>query len=115
MRVGLALILVSVAVACSSAPRSGKSEIRGAVAAMDEKAGVICEVEINAQAPPLIVPIYVEATTGSDFTYVMSTTGSIRNMYAAARCEGYATALSQSFDLEPGRDVDLGTIVVSPR
>lgn len=107
------LLLALLASACASRPRTGVGEIHASVTAADGKSGVACQVEINSMPGFFSGPITVPVKTGGEFKHEMETTGSIRNMYAAIRCEGYGTRVSRTFELEPGSKIDLGNLVVS--
>lgn len=105
-----ALLLMVLGAAC--AHRAEQAEVRGRVKAADGSTGVACHVEISTM-PPSFSPESAEVKTGDDFSHIMATSGVMKNMYAAVRCEGYGTRTSRMFELEAGQTVDLGELVVS--
>src|SRR5437879_1909077 len=85
-RLGRAGLRTLVAAGCGSRLTTDEGEVRGRVMTTDGKSGVTCYVEINAM-PPLFSPESVEVKTGGEFRRVMKTSGLMRNMYAAVRCQ----------------------------
>ena len=106
-------MLALLALACARGPRTGIGEIRASVTAADGKSDVACQVEINSTPGFFSGPITIPVKTGGEFKHEVETTGPIRNMSAAIRCEGYQTRMSRTFDLEPGSKINLGNLVVS--
>src|SRR5262245_45918656 len=92
---GKVVFLVLLASACAGRSATDEGEVRGRVIAADGKTGATCYVELNT-TPPLFTPESVEVRTGDEFRHVMTTSG-VMQMYAAARCEGYATKIGPPF------------------
>lgn len=107
-------LLLLVSSACARGGTHDEANVRGAVRAADGRIGVPCTVEIGGM-PPLFTGDSTRVETGATFSYTMKTSGKQRNMYAAVRCDGYATAVSRQFDLEADTRINLGEIIVGPK
>lgn len=105
------LLSLVVLTACRQLP-ADHAEVRAKVMAADGRIGVTCYVEINS-TPPFLTPESVEVKTGSEFRHIMTTSGVMERMYAAVRCPGYATRVSDMFSLARGQRVDLGDLIVT--
>lgn len=108
----LSVVILS-GVACRGGSGS-EVEIRARVVAQDARNGMPCEVEINSAAQPFYAPVHLQMKTGEHLIYVMAPSEPVPGMYIAIRCKGYES-LVRGFDLRPGKNVDLESLVVTPK
>lgn len=105
------------AVRSSSLVKGGDVEVRGRVLASDGARGSPCQIEINSAAAPFYSPILLDVKIGEKFKHTMSGSEAANGLYAAVRCEGFSSSVLRtsvvSFDLVPGRDVDLHDVVLT--
>jgi hypothetical protein len=99
-------------VGCQRQANPGTAKVTGSISAKDGKVGVLCGVEINSTAPPLLIPASVFARTGGQFEASLEVGAALDDMYAAVRCPGYRTLVSRMFTLRPGTEMDLGPLTV---